>query len=69
MTNGALAFGGDLNMQNHQIINASNIGIGTTVPSAALEITAPAKKSFQIQPNADYVSLMVDGVEVARLRN
>ena len=69
VTNGALAFGGDLNMQNHQIINASNIGIGTTVASAALDITAPAKKSFQIQPNTDYVSLMVDGVEVARLRN
>ncbi|MDP2990889.1 MAG: hypothetical protein Q8O57_10045, partial [Kiritimatiellota bacterium] len=69
VTNGALAFGGDLNMQNHQIINASNIGIGTTVPSAALDIAAPAKKSFQVQPNTNYVSLLVDGVEVARLRN
>ena len=39
VTNGALTFGGDLNMQGYKINNVSNIGIGTSLPgSAALAV-------------------------------
>ena len=44
-------------------------GIGTTSPSERLEIGASGKKSFEVRPSADYVSLLVDGAEVARMRN
>jgi len=47
------------------ILDNGNVGIGTTSPSERLEIGASGKKSFEVRPSADYVSLLVDGAEVA----
>ena len=46
-----------------------NLGIGTTGPSERLEVAESGKKSFEVRPGTAYVSMLVDGVEVARMRN
>jgi hypothetical protein len=45
------------------------VGVGTTNPSERFEVGETGKKGFEVRPGTDYVSLMVDGVEVARVRN
>lgn len=42
-----------------------NFYTGTTSPSERLETGASGKKSFEVRPSTDYVSLLVDGVEAA----
>jgi len=45
-----------------------NVGIGTTNPQAKLEVAETDKKSFQVKPETNYVSLWVEGVEVAIMK-
>jgi hypothetical protein len=47
---------------------SGNVGIGTTNPIEKLVVTDAGKKSFELRPGNDYVSFIVNGVEVARMR-
>ena len=48
-------------------LNNGNVGIGTNSPSYPLEVKPAGLAGFQVAPQAGYVSLLVNGVEVARL--
>ncbi len=65
-----IGFDADGNAVNEMVIKRAdgNVGIGTTNPSEKLTVADGGNKSFQVRPGADYVSLIVDGVEVARMR-
>jgi len=49
------------------VIVDGNLGVGTPNPSEKLEVTASGMKGFEVRPQANYISLLVDGVEVARM--
>jgi hypothetical protein len=51
-----------------RITDAGNVGIGTTSPTEKLEVGDSGKKSFEVRPDTNYVSLLIDGIEVARMR-
>jgi hypothetical protein len=65
-----LAFDSNADSTNEMVIKRAdgNVGIGTTNPTEKLTVTSSGSKSFQVRPGADYVSLVVDGIEVARMR-
>ena len=69
-TNNFLGLDPDGNNTNAMVVKrtSGNVGIGTTNPTEKLVVADAGKKSFQVKPQANYVSLIVDGVEVARLR-
>ena len=48
-------------------LNNGNIGIGTAAPGYKLEVAATGMAGFQVDPQAGYVSLRVNGIEVARM--
>jgi len=49
------------------VSTGGNVGIGTASPSAKLEVAA-AGMSFQINPNASFVSILLNGLEAARIK-
>ena len=50
-------------------VSGGNVGIGTANPSEKLEVTSAGNKTFQMRPGPDYVSVLINGVEVYRLKN
>jgi len=49
------------------VLNNGNVGVGVDAPVNKFEVQANAT-TFQVNPQGGYVSLMVNGVEVARMR-
>ena len=50
------------------VLNNGNVGIGTAAPGYKLEVRDTGMAGFQVRPQNGYVSLMVNGVEVARMK-
>ncbi|HBB67404.1 MAG TPA: hypothetical protein DCZ93_08935 [Elusimicrobia bacterium] len=48
-------------------VNAGNVGVGVADPTSKLEVRDNAT-TFQVSPQPGYVSLLVNGVEVARMK-
>jgi hypothetical protein len=59
----------DIQSAGNTVFSSGNVGIGTASPSEKLEVGDSGKKSFEVRPGTNYVSLLVDGVEVARIRD
>lgn len=49
------------------VLNNGNVGVGVAAPTNKFEVQANAT-TFQVDPQAGYVSLRISGVEVARMR-
>jgi len=48
-------------------VNSGNVGIGTDAPGYKLEVKDTGMAGFQVEPQNGYISLRINGVEVAQM--
>jgi hypothetical protein len=50
------------------VSTTGKVGIGTSSPAEKFEVSAPGNKAYQVKPGPDYISILINGAEVYRIK-